>query len=270
MTRKNRAPLADLDMYYVRKRSETATRGADYTPPPGRDFGGATGVFFATVQPSAFSPKAAGTVWVAEPSFTIGIIDDQKAEAAETIVFTITLGNDRSPARTITIRDNDAIATGRPTGLKATPRSPTGIQLSWTAPENVGSFSITGYKIEASENTGGPWVVVAADTRNTRPSWGHGGLLAGDTRHYRVSAISPAGTSGPSNVASATTIAAGPAGTNPALPPPTSVSAVPQLPGEIRLTWWRNPPPHRRTWWIAISTGTASTTRAPGRWTGPP
>ena len=56
-----------------------------------------------------------------------------------------------------------------------------------------------------------------------------------------MSAISPAGTSGPSNVASATTIAAGPAGTNPALPPPTSVSAVPQLPGEIRLSWWRDP-----------------------------
>ena len=241
MTRKNRAPLADIDLYYVAKRGETATRGADYTPPPGRDFGGATGVLFATVRPSAFSPNAAGTAWVAEPSFTIGIIDDQKAETAETIVFAVELDVDRSPAHTITIRDNDAIAPGRPTGLKAAPRSPTVIQLSWTAPENVGSFSITGYRVEASENAGGSWVVVAADTRNTRPSWGHGGLSADDTRHYRVSAISPAGTSGPSNVASATTIAAGPAGTNPALPLPTSVGAVPQLPGEIRLTWWRNP-----------------------------
>ena len=269
MTRKNRAPLADLDMYYVRKRSETATRGADYTPPPGRDFGGATGVFFATVQPSAFSPKAAGTVWVAEPSVTIGIIDDQKAEAAETIVFTITLGNDRSPARTITIRDNDAIATGRPTGLKATPRSPTGIQLSWTAPENVGSFSITGYKIEASENTGGPWVVVAADTRNTRPSWGHGGLLAGGgTTGCRRSA--PRARRAPLTSRPPPPLPRVRPGRTPRSPPPTSVSAVPQLPGEIRLTWWRNPPPHRRTWWIAISTGTASTTRAPGRWTGPP
>ena len=240
MTRKNRAPLADIDMHYVGKRGETATRGADYTPPPGRDFGGATGVFFATVRPSAFSPNAAGTAWVAEPSFTIGIIDDQKAEVAETIVFTVALGNDRSPAHTITIRDNDAIAPGRPTGLQAAPRSATGIKLSWTAPGSTGGLSITGYRVEASENTGGPWVVVAADTRNTRPSWGHGGLSAGDTRHYRVSAISPAGTSGPSNVASATTIAAGPAGTNPALPPPTNVGAVPKLPGEIRLSWWRN------------------------------
>ena len=240
MTRKNRAPLADIDMYYVGKRGETATRGADYTPPPGRDFGGATGVFFATVRPSAFSPNAAGTAWVAEPSFTIGIIDDQKAEVAETIVFTVALGVDRSPAHTITIRDNDAIAPGSPTGLKAAPRSPTVIQLSWTAPENVGSFSITGYKIEVSADAGGRWSVLVPDTRKTRPSWGHGGLSPGDTRHYRVSAISPAGTSGPSNVASATTIAAGPAGTNAALPPPTNVGAVPKLPGEIRLSWWRN------------------------------
>ena len=48
-------------MYYVGKRGETATRGADYTPPPGRDFGGATGVLFATVRPSAFSPNTHGS-----------------------------------------------------------------------------------------------------------------------------------------------------------------------------------------------------------------
>ena len=239
-TRQNRAPTANTELYYVGKPGETATRDADYTPPPGRDFGGSTGVFFTTVRPSAFSPNAAGTAWVAEPSFTIGIIDDQKAEVAETIVFTIALGVDRSPAHTITLRDNDAIAPLMPTGLQAAPRSATGIQLSWTAP-SAGSFSITGYRVEASENAGGPWSVVAADTRNTRPSWHHGGLSAGDTRHYRVSAISPAGTSGPSNVASATTIAAGPAGTNAVLPVPSSVSAVPRLPGEIRLSWWRNP-----------------------------
>ena len=143
---------------------------------------------------------------------------------------------------TITIRDNDAIASDRPTDLQAKrPRARREIQLAWTAPEDAGSFSITGYRVEASENASGPWVVVAADTRNTRPSWGHGGLSAGDTRHYRVSAISPAGTSGPSNVASATTIAAGPAGTNAALPPPQDVNAEPKLPGEIRLSWWRNP-----------------------------
>ena len=237
-SRENTAPVTSLELYYRGESGETATRGADYTPPPGRDFG-AAGVLFATVRPSAFSPNAAGTAWVAEPSFTIGIIDDQEAEVAETIVFAVKLGGDQTPAHTITIRDNDAVASDRPTDLQAAPRSPTVIQLAWTAP-SAGSFSITGYRVEASENARGPWSVVAA-TRNTRPSWGHGGLSAGDTRHYRVSAISPAGTSGPSTVASATTIAAGPAGTNAALPPPQDVNAEPNLPGEIRLSWWRNP-----------------------------
>ena len=32
----------------------------------------------------------------------------------------------------------------------------------------------------------------------------------------------------------------GPAGTNAALPPPQDVNAEPKLPGEIRLSWWRN------------------------------
>ena len=237
-TQKNTAPVATVDMFF-NVEGGTATRGDDYTPPPGRDFG-TTGIHFASVQPSAFSPNAAGTAWVAEPSFTIGIIDDQEAEVAETIVFTVKFSEVETPAHTITIRDNDAVASDRTTGLEAAAKSPTVIQLSWTAP-SAGSFSITGYRVEASENARGPWVVVAADTRNTRPSWGHGGLSAGDTRHYRVSAISPAGTSGPSNVASATTIAAGPAGTNAALPPPQDVNAEPKLPGEIRLSWWRNP-----------------------------
>ena len=236
-TQKNTAPVATVDMFF-NVEGGTATRGDDYTPPPGRDFG-RTGIHFASVQPSAFSPNAAGTAWVVAPSFTIGIIDDQEAEVAETIVFTVKFSEVETPAHTITIRDNDAVASDRPTDLQAAPRSPTVIQLAWTAP-SAGSFSITGYRVEASENASGPWVVVAADTRNTRPSWGHGGLSAGDTRHYRVSAISPAGTSGPSTVASATTIAAGPAGTNAALPPPQDVNAEPKLPGEIRLSWWRN------------------------------
>ena len=205
-TRQNTAPMAYTELFYVSKPGETATRGDDYTPPAGGDYGVVTGVSFAKVQPSAFSPNAAGTAWVAAPSFTIGIIDDQKAEVAETI------------------------ASDRPTDLQAAPRSPTVIQLAWTAPEYVGSFSIAGRR----------WDVLVADTRNTRTSKPHAGLSAGDTRHYRVSAISPAGTSGPSTIASATTIAAGPAGTNAALPPPQDVNAEPKLPGEIRLSWWRN------------------------------
>ena len=105
-TLKNTAPVADIGMFYRVERGGTATRGADYTPPPG-DAGGSD-VHYATVRPTAFSPNAAGTAWVAAPSFTIGIIDDQEAERDETIVFAVLTYDDQSPAHTITIRDNDA------------------------------------------------------------------------------------------------------------------------------------------------------------------
>ena len=144
---------------------------------------------------------------------------------------------------TLTIRNDDAvIVPGTPKGLQAAAKSQTRIQLSWTAPADVGSFAITGYRIEVSENAGSRWNVLKGHTGNTRVDYAHTRLSAGDTRHYRVSAISAAGTSRPSGVASATTISsAGPVATNSALPPPQDVRADPKLPGEILLSWWRNP-----------------------------
>ena len=156
-------------------------------------------------------------------------------------MFAVRIPGDLSPAHTITIRDNDAIAPDRPTDLEAAAKSQTRIQLAWTAPADVGSFAIAGYTIEVSENAGATWNVLTGHTGSARTDYRHVGLSARDRRHYRVSAISAAGTSAPSNVASATTMAAGPAATNPALPPPQDVNATPILPGEIRLGWWRNP-----------------------------
>ena len=137
----------------LRERAEIATRGDDYTLPAGTPFG-TTSVLFAIVPPSAFSPNAAGTAWVAERSFTIGIVDDQEVERDETIVFEVATNADESPKHTITIRDNDGIVPGRLTGLSSAAKSQTRIQLSWTAPADVGSFAITGYRIEVSENEG--------------------------------------------------------------------------------------------------------------------
>ena len=136
----------------------------------------------------------------------IGIVDDQEVERDETIVFEVATNADESPKDTITIRDNDGIVPGRPTGLSSAAKSQTRIQLSWTAPADIGSFAITGYRIEVSENAGSSWNVLKGHTGNTRVDYAHTGLSAGDTRHYRVSAISAAGTSRPSAVASATTI----------------------------------------------------------------
>ena len=103
-TRQNIAPVVDVELYYY-WRQETATRGEDYTPPPGQVF--VSNVLFATVPTSAYSPNAAGTAWVAQRSFTIGIVDDREAEGDETIVFYVTTGTYRSPNHTIALRDDD-------------------------------------------------------------------------------------------------------------------------------------------------------------------
>ena len=103
-TRRNIAPVIDVNLYYY-WRPETATRGEDYTLPPGQVF--ASNVLFATVPTSAYSPNAAGTAWVAQRSFNIGIVDDREAEGDETIVFRVETSSDESPTQTIAIRDDD-------------------------------------------------------------------------------------------------------------------------------------------------------------------
>ena len=103
-TRRNSAPVIDVDLYYY-WRLETATRGEDYRPPPGEVF--VSHVLFDTVPTSAFSPNAAGTAWEAERTFTIGIVDDPEAEGNETIVFRVATSSDSSPNHTIILRDDD-------------------------------------------------------------------------------------------------------------------------------------------------------------------
>ena len=81
---------------------------------------------------------------------------------------------------------------GAPTGLTATANGQTQIDLSWTAPSDDGGAAITGYKIEVSTD-GSWWTSLVADTGSTATSYSHTGLIAGSTRHYRVSAINSAG-----------------------------------------------------------------------------
>ena len=92
---------------------------------------------------------------------------------------------------------------GAPTGLTATASGPMGIDLSWSAPAVVGA-AITGYRLEVSTD-GSDWSDLVADTGSPATRYSHTGLTAGSTRHYRVSAINPAGTGPASNVATATT-----------------------------------------------------------------
>ena len=121
-----------------------------------------------------------------------------------------------------------ATAPGAPTGLTATASGTTQINLSWTAPGSTGGSAITGYKIEVSPD-GTSWTDLVADTSNTTTTYAHTGLTAGDTRHYRVSAINTNGTGDPSNVDSATTDATAPGA-------PTGLTARPRPAGPPRST----------------------------------
>ena len=99
---------------------------------------------------------------------------------------------------------NTPTAPGKPTELTATASGSTQIDLSWTAPTDTGGSAITGYKIEVSTD-GSTWTDRVADTGSPDTSYSHTGLAAGDTRHYRVSAINGAGTSDPSDAVSTNT-----------------------------------------------------------------
>ena len=123
-----------------------------------------------------------------------------------------------------------ATAPGAPTGLTATASGATAINLSWTAPGSTGGSAITGYKIEVSPNGTSGWTDLVANTNGTGTAYAHTGLTAGDTRHYRVSAINANGAGDPSNVDSATTAATVPGA-------PTGLTATASGATQINLSW---------------------------------
>ena len=96
-------------------------------------------------------------------------------------------------------------APGAPAGLAATAMGENRIDLAWAAPQDDGYSAITGYRIEVSGDASGTWAELVADSGSAATAYSDGGLLAGATRHYRVSAINAEGAGPPSEPASATT-----------------------------------------------------------------
>ena len=118
---------------------------------------------------------------------------------------------------------------GAPTALTATANGQTQIDLSWSAPSEDGGTAVTGYRIEVSPD-GSAWADLVADTLTTTTSYSHTGLLAGSTRHYRVSAINSEGNGPASNVARASTAAAG-------VPGAPSISRLDHRLGSVIVSW---------------------------------
>ena len=80
-----------------------------------------------------------------------------------------------------------------PTNLSATARGTDRIDLSWRAPSDRGSSSITGYRIEVSASGLGCWEELVANTTSTSHS--HTDLEPSTVYHHRVYAINASGES---------------------------------------------------------------------------
>ena len=94
-----------------------------------------------------------------------------------------------------------------PTGLTATADSSSGgteIDLSWTAVSeaNNGGTPVTGYKIERSRSSSGPWTVLVATQSSTE--YAHQSLSPGQTWYYQVSAINAVGAGSPATASGST------------------------------------------------------------------
>ena len=127
-------------------------------------------------------------------------------------IFTGLLTEGTTSAQTVNDNGSETIyastltmaAPSAPLNLGAKAISSTQIDLEWEAPAMTGGPAITGYKIEVSTDGGNNWSDHVADTTSTDTTYSHTGLMSGDTRHYRVSAINSDGTGPESNTASAT------------------------------------------------------------------
>ena len=131
---------------------------------------------------------------------------------------------------TVEIRLVEATAPAKPTEFSATAAGNAQIDLAWTAPADDGGRAVSGYKIEVSDDgSTGSWTDLVADTASTDTAYSHTGLSAGDTRHYRVSAINAVGTSDASASDNATT--------QRTVPDPPEASAIADGTSKIVVSW---------------------------------
>jgi hypothetical protein len=182
------------------------------------------------------TPGDEGTTPITSVNGSILSHNDTGLTTEQTYYYTVTAVNSIGES----IPSNEASATPTstatvpqpPTNLSVTATSPSQINLSWTAPTNNGGSEITGYQIERSTDSGSTWSTLVANTGSTSTKYSDTGLHPSTAFTYRVSAINSAGTSSPSNTASATT------SSNTTIPSsPTGLNATAISSSQINLSW---------------------------------
>ena len=241
VTARDEGGLEATQQFTVRRVNNPPVTSADTFPPQTIDVGESSPLYVGNwfSDPDDCDDRLTYTATTSDPSIVT-------ASASGNNVTIVGVAVGRSPETvTITARDSEELEAsldilvwvltepGAPTGLTATADGQTRIDLSWSAPSDDGGTDINGYRIEVSTD-GSSWRNFIVNTRSTSTSYSHTGLMAGTTRHYRVSAINPIGTGPVSNTDSATTDSP-PAATAPGAP--TSLTATADGQTEIDLSW---------------------------------
>ncbi len=125
----------------------------------------------------------------------------------------------------------------KPQSLTATAVSPIQINLGWNYPSDDGGTPITGYRIDVKVGNA-PYITLEQDTDSSTRTYSHLDLTTDTQYSYKVYAINPAGTSSPSNEASAIpSTSSSPPQSKEKPGPPRSLLANPFSPTQINLSW---------------------------------
>jgi len=124
-----------------------------------------------------------------------------------------------------------------PVSLTATAISPIQIDLGWNYPDKDGGTSITGYRIDVKVGNA-KYITLQQDTDSSTRTYSHLELTTDTQYSYKVYAINPAGTSGPSNEASTIpSTSSSPPQSKEKPGPPRSLLANAISPTQINLSW---------------------------------
>ena len=124
-----------------------------------------------------------------------------------------------------------------PVSLTATAISPIQINLGWNYPSKVGGTPITGYRIDVKVGNAN-YITLQQDTDSSTRTYSHLDLTTDTQYSYKVYAINPAGTSGPSNEASAMpSTSSSPPQAKEKPGPPRSLILNAVSPTQINISW---------------------------------